>query len=266
MKNLSEKMKDLGLVEQDVIKLLQSTHKQAPAIINSRLKGKQFTFGLVSDTHLGSKFEAIDQLHTFYEICKKRRVDFMLHSGDLVDGSASMHKGFLYDLHKLGADDQINYVIDSYPNNGLKTYYILGNHDYSHEKANGTNIAKPITSKREDLIYLGDVEADLNINGIKIRLYHAGSNAYAISYPMQKYINSIQGGAKPNIICAGHLHSSYYLPYRNIHAIGAGCFEWQTSWMRSKGMQAVVGGWIVTVRHHKGEVQSISTEFVQFYK
>jgi DNA polymerase II small subunit/DNA polymerase delta subunit B len=83
---------------------------------------------------------------------------------------------------------------------------------------------------------------------------------------MQKYINSIQGGTKPNIICAGHLHSSYYLPYRNIHAIGSGCFQWQTNWMRSKGMQAVVGGWIVEVKHNKGEVISIKPQFTQFYK
>jgi len=266
MKNLTQKMKDLGLAEQDVIKLLQSTARQAPVILNSRLKGKTFKFGLVSDTHLGSKFEAINELHTFYEICKERKVDFMLHSGDMVDGAASMHKGFLYDLHKLGADDQIQYVIEQYPNNGLVTYYILGNHDLSHEKANGTNIAKPISTARPDMIYLGDVEEDLVMNGIKIRLYHAGNGAYAISYPMQKYINAIQGGNKPNVICAGHLHSSYYLPYRNIHAIGSGCFEWQTTWMRSKGIQVVVGGWIVTIKHSKGEVQSIQTEFVQFYK
>jgi predicted phosphodiesterase len=154
--------------------MLQSESRPKPIVIDSKLKGKTFKFGLVSDSHLGSKFEALNELHTFYEICKKSGVDFMVHSGDLVDGSASMHKGFLYDLHKLGADEQIQHVIDNYPSIGVKTYYVLGNHCLSHEKTNGTNIARPISAQRDDMIYLGDVEADVNISGIKIRLYHAG--------------------------------------------------------------------------------------------
>lgn len=262
---LAVKMVELGITEKDILDLLQTEHKPKPKVIDRRLKGNKFKFGIVSDTHFGSKFEAINELHTFYKKAKDDGVEFMVHAGDIVDGSASMHKGFLYELHALGADDQINHVIKNYPNS-LTTYFITGNHDYSHYKQNGTAISTAISKGRPDLIYCGETEGDITINGIIIRLYHGGSGAYAISYPAQKHINNIQGGNKPHILIFGHLHTSYYIPYRNIHSLGAGCFQWQSAWMRSKGLNPVVGGWIVEVEHKDGEIISFNPKFVQFYK
>ena len=265
MTKLEEKIKELGLSEAQVVKFLQGEKRPAPKSIKKRLSGNKFKFGVVSDSHLGSKYEALDELHTFYERCKNEDVSFMVHGGDMVDGSAAMHKGFLYELHKLGADEQIDWVVSNYPS-GLETYYILGNHCESHFKQNGTSIDKSISKQREDLICVGNTEADVDINGLKLRLFHGGSTAYALSYPAQKYINNIQGGNKPNIIIFGHLHTAYYLPYRNIHSLGAGCFQYQSSWMRSKGINPVVGGWIVEVEHQDKDIISFNPKFIQFYK
>jgi len=264
LSELERRMFALGVNEKDVLELLQSTKRPTPQIIQQYLGGKKFKFGVVSDTHLGSKFEALNELHTFYKRCIDDGCEFMVNAGDITDGSAAMHKGFLYELNHLGADDQIDHVLNNYPS-GIKTYYCQGNHDESHFKQNGTSIAKGL-SQRKDLLYCGDVEVDIEINGIIIRLYHGGSVAYAITYPAQKYINAIQGGSKPNIIIFGHLHSAYYLPYRNIHSLGAGCFQWQTRWLRSKGLQPVVGGWIVEVEISNGSIISFDPRFIQFYK
>jgi DNA polymerase II small subunit/DNA polymerase delta subunit B len=244
--------------------MLKHNNKPTPKVISKNLKGSKFKFGIVSDTHFGSKFEAINELHTFYKRAIDDGCNFIVHAGDMVDGSASMHKGFLYELHALGADEQISHVIENYPK-GIDTYYITGNHDNSHFKQNGTSIAKTISKERKDLIYCGEDEADININGIIIRMFHGGNGAYALSYPAQKYINGIQGGNKPHILALGHLHTAYYLPYRNIHTIGAGCYQWQSRWMRAKALNPVVGGWIIEVEHKDNEILTFNSNFVQFY-
>jgi len=126
-KGLILRMEELGINEAELLNMLNSSKTPDPSKIKIYLNGgKRFKFGVVSDTHFGSKFEAINELHTFYEVCKREGVDFMVNAGDITDGSASMHKGFLYELHKLGADDQIDYVLNNYPNS-LTTYYICGN-------------------------------------------------------------------------------------------------------------------------------------------
>lgn len=259
----------LGLKEKDVVDLLLKHNRPEPKIINSHLKGNKFKFGLVSDTHFGSKFSAIDELHTFYEKAKNEDCQFMLHAGDISDGAASMHAGFLYELEYIGADEQIEHIIKDYPNNGLNTYYITGNHDESHFKANGTSISKPISQSRSDLIWCGDYGGEdgrLIINDIKISLTHIGRPAYALSYPLQKYINGIEGGSKPQILLNGHLHYAEYLPYRNINALGAGCFQWQTRFLKKLGLTPTVGGWIVEVEHNKGEIIAFKPCFTQYYK
>ena len=94
-------------------------------------------------------------------------------------------------------------------------------------------------------------------------------NSYAISYKMQQYVNSIEGGVKPNMVCMGHYHKADHLPsYRNIDCLQSGTFEWQTPFMARSGSQAHVGGWIVrvTVGNKKSMSNSVGAEFMAFYK
>ena len=60
--------------------------------------------------------------------------------------------------------------------------------------------------------------------------------AYALSYSLQKYIESMQGGTKPNILLNGHHHKAMYLFYRNVHAFEAGTFQAQSSWMKGSDL------------------------------
>ena len=72
-------------------------------------------------------------------------------------------------------------------------------------------------------------------------------NSYALSYRVQKIIESLSGGEKPDIMICGHTHKYVKIFERNVHAISAGCLEAQTSWMRGKKIAAHVGFAVIDV-------------------
>jgi hypothetical protein len=91
--------------------------------------------------------------------------------------------------------------------------------------------------------------------------------SYAISYSTQKYIDSLSGGDKANILIIGHHHKAFMLPvYRNIAAFEAGTFQKQTKWMQGKRLAANVGGWILEVEvDEQGTIKRCKGEFIPYY-
>jgi hypothetical protein len=100
-----------------------------------------------------------------------------------------------------------------------------------------------------------------------LRVVHpGGGTAYALSYTMQKLVESYQGGEKPTIILAGHYHKLDYSFPREVHAIQMGTTCDQTLFMRKKKIQAMVGGGIVEARRAKdGAINRVKVEFITFY-
>lgn len=91
-------------------------------------------------------------------------------------------------------------------------------------------------------------------------------NSYALSYRLQKIVESIEGGTKPNMIIAGHDHKSLYLPnLRNIQALAAGCIQHQTPWMRRKKLAAYCGFWIVELCIRDGKIIKVRPEWTMLY-
>jgi hypothetical protein len=86
------------------------------------------------------------------------------------------------------------------------------------------------------------------------------------SYKMQKYINALPGGEKPNILLQGHYHKAEYLFYRNIHGFDAGALQKQTIFMKKKQTPSMTGYWIIDAyTNKKGSLSRIKPEFVPFY-
>ena len=51
----------------------------------------------------------------------------------------------------------------------------------------------------------------MKIGNLKIRLFHGyGSVAYAKSYKIQKYLDTIPIKEKPDILQTGHIHQAFY--------------------------------------------------------
>lgn len=207
--------------------------------------------GFVTDTHLGSLFDDLEALNTAYKIFEQEGITTVLHAGDICDGE-KMFRGHEYEIKIHGADNQVSYTVENYPAiPGITTQFITGNHDLSFYKHAGIDIGSQIAARRNDMVYLGQDEADVTFlsgrGSCKVRLNHpGGGSAYATSYKIQKYIESLTGGEKPNIVLTGHYHKSEMLPsYRNICAVQGGTLQYQTRFMRSKNLAAHKGFWII---------------------
>lgn len=260
-------LKDMGLTEEEVKKIILGRQKK-PKVLDHHITDKHFEFGVVSDTHLCSTEEKLDELHTFYDICRKVGVKTVLHAGDLVSGWR-VYRGQENEVKVFGAKNQAEYVIKNYPKvKGIYTYFILGNHDESWYKLAGVDIGELIAAKRDDMWYFGFYEATITLNGVKIMLHHGdGGGAYALSYKAQKYAEAIPSGSKPRVLIFGHWHTAHYFWYRNIHILNAGCFEGQTLFLRRKMLNPAIGGWIVDMRTTKkpNDVVSFKPAWIPFF-
>ena len=146
-------------------------------------------FLLISDTHLGSKYDRLDILKYLYEKAEDNGIKHILHSGDFTDGRSNRSEQ-VYELKESSFEGQVQYCVDKYPKFSGKTYVIQGNHDDWWYKSAGSEIVKAIAKERDDIIYLGPDVADLKIGKLKIRLFHgSGGSAYAKSYKLQKYLD-----------------------------------------------------------------------------
>ena len=226
-------------------------------------------FGLISDTHINSKYTQLTYLHKFYDICKAEGITEIYHAGDIDEGE-QMRVGHQYECYKQGADDHVHEIVRVYPKReGIKTYFITGNHDASIIKRCGYDIGYAIAAKRSDMIYLGSNEADVNLTpNCVLQLRHPwDGTAYSISYKVQKMIDAMSGGTKPNILAVGHYHKAEYIFYRNVHAFQTGCFQSETPFTRGKAISVHTGGWIITAQVDKqtGELKSVNGTFIPFY-
>jgi UDP-2,3-diacylglucosamine pyrophosphatase LpxH len=238
--------------------------------VNKEWKGEKIIrFGLMGDTQINSKFTQLTHLHKFYDICLYEGIDTVYHTGDIDEGE-QMRIGHQYECYEQGSDDHIKEIVKVYPKrSGITTHFITGNHDASIIKRCGYDIGYPIASQRDDMVYLGQSSAIINLTpNCTLELRHPiDGTAYAISYKMQKLIESLSGGEKPNILAVGHYHKAEYILYRNVHCFQTGCFQAQTPFMKGKQIAAFMGGWIVEVRvNDEGTITGIKQEYIPFYK
>jgi hypothetical protein len=232
-------------------------------------KGNTIKIGVCGDMHLGSRYQQLTHLHSFYKYCQGKGVRDILCCGDLVDGQ-KIYKGHEYELFLHGDDSQYEYVISHYPEyQDIKTYFICGNHDESHYKLSGFDIGKHISEKRKDMINLGYHGAYLELSDIPNLIYlHHGSGgvAYARSYKIQKLIEQLSPDQKPFMLFEGHYHVSCHLPlYRNVYAWQMPCFQSQTPYLKAHGLYPEIFGVIVDITIDNGKPVKYENEVVPFY-
>lgn len=265
----SKELMKMGITKKQLQKIM-TVKKVKPKILKYNISDKVFTVGVASDAHLCSTHEKIDELYTFYEICKKEKISVVLNPGDLVAGW-NVYKGQENEVHTFGVDNQIEYAIKNYPKvEGITTYFITGNHDLSWLQLAGVDIGNIIEKKRGDMVYLGPYQGDIKIQGVKFRLHHSDrGGAYALSYHSQKIAEQIPSGNKPHILIFGHWHTALYYFYRNIHIFNAGAFEGQSLYLLRKGINPTIGGWTIMVRiadDNRKTILSITPTFIPFIR
>ena len=272
---IAEEIKKLNLSDTELQTVLKNLNKDNPRQYNTTkldYGDKRVKIGVISDPHMGHLLYRPDVLRHAAKNFKRQNVDFIVNCGDTLEGMSG-RDGHILELDKIGASAQMDYATEEFKEFGDKLVYSIEADDshsgWYRSKGNmGLDIGKELEKHIDNYIFLGYDEQDLKLdNGLRIRLTHPGSGtAYAISYKLQKYIESLGGGNKPQILFEGHYHKAEYIFYRNIHAFDSGCLENQTLFMKKKGTPAHVGYWIVDVYVNKdGNIDRLKNEFVPFY-
>lgn len=230
----------------------------------------EVVFGVLSCTHYGSLYSNIAGVHAFYGEAKRQGARFMLHVGDVLDGY-KMHKGQEFEQSEIGWDAQATRFCTEAPDI-LPTHFITGNHDESLKKLAGMRPGEELARRRPDWKLLGSCSGRITLaagGGKKciVDLVHpGGGSSYALSYRPQKLVESLEGGTKPDMYLIGHYHKAEWMPaYRNVCVVQAGCFQWQTPFMRDLALAAHVGGWIIRVKMGDG-CNIFGGQFVAFYR
>lgn len=225
-------------------------------------------FALTGDRHHGSLYTHDGALEGFYRHLEAEGVQEVFDCGDILDGH-KVYRGQEFELRDLGLEAQLHRVKEAPVT--IPTRFITGNHDASFKSAAGIPVGQLIELQNPEMYqFLGEEQARFvyeTPNGpFELMLLHpGGGSSYALSYRIQKIIESLEGGKKPNLLGVGHFHKTIELPsYRNVAAFGAGTFQKQTPFMARGGLAAHVGGWIIDV-WVGGDHNRIRAEFVAVY-
>lgn len=220
---------------------------------------------LISDTHLCNKSDRLDILRYLYDKAERYNVKHILHSGDFTDGLSTRPEQ-IYELKEVSYEGQVQYCIDKYPRFSGKTYVIQGNHDNWWFKRSGSEIVKAIAKERDDIVYLGADVADLHIGKLKCRLFHgSGGNSYAVSYKIQKYLDSIPLEERPDILQTGHIHRAFYMHNTSTHCFQTASLEDPTPFSRAMGFPNDLSCWWVDIDFdNKGNPVIVSPQLETF--
>jgi predicted phosphodiesterase len=228
---------------------------------------KQFFKALViTDTHIGSKYTIPDYITDALEKGDKENIDYIFHVGDVVEGMSN-RPGHIYELTEIGYDAQKNKAIEIFKNINKPMYVIDGNHDRWYIKGSGALIVKDIANEIPNMTFIGHDEGSIYIDDIEVMLWHGeDGSSYAHSYRIQKLVESLQGGEKPNVLLTGHVHKSIYVYERNIQTLACGALQFQSKWMRSKRLPSHTGFWIIEVGYDSDGVKEFIPRWFPIYK
>jgi predicted phosphodiesterase len=238
-------------------------------------KGSRFSLDLptqdikvaiVSDTHLGSNTNALDELNNFYKYAKEQGVSVVLHVGDISDGYYTNRPTSIFEQHAVGFQNQLDYITENYPViEGVKTYFITGNHDWTHTRNGAANIGEVLSNYRDDLVYLGHNFGQFEINDTVISLIHpTDGSSRTWSHKLQEVIDRNEA-RRGNIMLVGHYHKQLYMKYKGVHGFLVPSFQHQTGFMQDNNLTSEVGGIIMTLKFDdNGSLASINQEWVNY--
>lgn len=220
-----------------------------------------YRFGVISDTHLGSKYAREDVVADLYSWYASEGITRVYHCGNWIDGQAHFNKHDLVpEAH--GMQAQLDLMVARYPaSKGITTYYVAGDdHEGWYSQRESVDIGCMLEDAahragRRDLVYLGYKEAFITLEHAKTRNrshmlvdHPGGGSAYADSYAAQKRIEAAQPGEKPGVWLFGHWHKIGYFRPRGVHVLLAGCAKDLDPFGRKKGLRYDVGGSIIEMR------------------
>lgn len=232
--------------------------------------GETITIALISDTHLGSSAEHLEELHDFYDKCQERGITDVFHCGDISDGF-KVHEGQINELkdEAIGWDRLRNYVVENYPQRkGITTHFIEGNHDNKFFNRNQIHFGRLLANRREDLHYLGNAQATVYLDEnreIDLELIHpSGGKPYTTGYRIQTLYRERNMSERPTLAGIGHLHGSMYAETEGVMGLYAGAWKGTTTYGKRKGHQAKIGGWILEITIENNRVSEFVPHWIGY--
>jgi predicted phosphodiesterase len=241
-------------------------------------KHNRFRFGVMADSHLGSKYERLDCLHDSYNRFERAGISHVMHCGNWIEGEARFNRT---DVKVHGMDAQLRYLAQNYPHRkGIQTWAVAGD---DHEGWYAQREACNIGEKAEDMMHrhnrfdwhdLGFMEAHVELvnantgkSAILAVVHPGGGSAYADSYVVQKIIESLDGGEKPAVALYGHYHKCLAGQYRNVWWVLVPSTKDQDVFMRKKRLRSVVGGGIIGLEQdpETGAITGMTPQLWQYF-
>lgn len=151
---------------------------------------------IISDTHLGGIYGNYDLVYGVYDFALKNGIKYILHAGDIIEGYAN------YSIQSPNVYEQVQQLQEKYPKTDeIKTYYILGNHDYMNIVSNQKNViyaphlVKDTANSINGLTYAGVLKTYINFND-EHRVILKHEDAWGLRLP----------DLEPDLILKGHSH------------------------------------------------------------
>lgn len=191
--------------------------------------GERQRVAVISDTHFGSRYCLRGAIKDFIKYAYERGCREVLHVGDMLDGDYRHGK---FEMTHMGLSDQAHDMLKNLPvMPGLTYHAITGNHDFTFTEQSGVNVGKHIKDAfaaegRSDFKSYGDRGAFIKIRGALIHMWHPKqSPGYAVSYQLQRKVESYSPGDKPQILLAGHWHRFGLVEERGVHCVACPTFQ-----------------------------------------
>lgn len=236
------------------------------------LASRTITIGAIGDSHLGSKYERLDVLNALYDTFAAEGASVVYLTGNHIDGEARFNK---HDIYVHGCHNQIKNFVKQFPQReGIETRFVTGDdHEGWYTQREGIDtglltVDEARRAGRADLAYIGHMEANDELSGLRVRVVHpGGGSAKSVSLRAQDLADMyIEDDDCPELVLLGHYHKAHFLPfYRKRWFVQTGTTQEQTPFMRKLRLRADLGGWLLRVTvNEAGKIDRMSAEFLPF--
>lgn len=253
----------------------QAAWVDGPVVELTSRPDNTFIFGATGDLHAASKYTRWDVREDLYRQYIEQGAQCVFDTGNWIDGEANFNR---YDIEAHGLDSQCLVLAKNHPK-GIGTYAVWGDdHEGWYVSRDGIDVGRYCESVMQahghDWTNLGFMEAHVALKNantgattIMTVAHPGGGSAYALSYSIQKIIESLEGGEKPAVGLYGHYHKLWSGLIRNVWVVQTGCGQDQTPFMRKKRLEAHVGGSLVKLRQdpETGAILSMSAELIRYF-
>lgn len=275
LKNLDKLLDKYGISSAELEAILKSGRHKPSRVekLDFGSNVKRIKYGYFSDAHIGHEKFHEDLWDLMVKTFKEEGVEFIVDVGDHLEGMSG-RDGHIYELTHIGYDKQMSYASELFNQLPAQIYGIDGNHDqwYFNKNNGGAIVGKDLEQRVKNYKHLGQNEGDIELApDVVLKLFHPNDgSAYAISYKLQKLIESFSGGEKPAIVHQGHYHKALYMFSRNVHGFESGTLCGQSSFMRGKKLPAHMGFGIVDVwvnpKGPRKGVTRLQHEWIPYYE